>query len=62
LHIKFDNEEKVENLKNTSNLIDIFSNNIESNPAGESESVESPAKRRKWGGGGGAGVGDLLED
>ena len=38
---------KLKILKNTSNLIDIFSSNIESNPAGESESVESPAKRRK---------------
>ena len=46
-------------IKNTSNLVHIFSRNIESNPARESESLESPAKRRK---GGGTGVGDLLED
>ena len=47
---------KLEVSKNTSNLVDIFSRNIESNPAVESESKDSPAKRRKYyrvcGGGG----------
>ena len=39
---------KLEVSKNTSNLVDIFSRNIESNPAVESESKDSPAKRRKY--------------
>ena len=39
---------KLKVLKNTSNLVDIFSRNIESNPAVESESIDSPAKRRKY--------------
>ena len=38
---------KLEISKNTSNLVDIFSRNIESDPAIESESIDSPAKRRK---------------
>ena len=50
--------------KNTSYLVEIFSRDTESNPKEESEIMESPAKRTKYFrfGGGGGGVGDLLED